>query len=541
MPSIVSQLRRAAAHFQRGDFELARSSCRKLVEQDPKLFDAHHLLGLSLLQMGHFEPAISALRLADQIRPGELQLQSNLVVALVSSGRTEQASDLLEQLLKTHPTNQNLLFQQASLLSQIGQQERAEQVLEQLLELNPAHLSANGMLAQLLEQRQQDERALRHAETALGLDAGHFVAGFSRARVLARQSRTEEAHQEFTRLLRQSESPVNRSLSLTALGKLEDKEGNYDQAFSNFLAANQQLSQSTSAQQVRDNSVYSLEAQRELRDYFTSERLMSWPDLAGSTAEAGRAPVFLVGFPRSGTTLMDRVLDAHPDVAVVEEQPTLHMALSELVQDEASLKRMSSLGKAEAAGFRRDYWERLSGHVKGGLESAAVIVDKLPLNLIFVGLIYRLFPQARFIVAIRDPRDVCLSCFMQSFGMNDAMSHFLQLESTVDYYRSAMQLGLSQLDALPAAQHHCRYEDLIEQPETQARDLLAFLELPWDSRVLSFHEKARGQRIDTPSYEQVTRPLYRSSIGRWRNYRKQLQPIEEPLRPFLQRFGYPSE
>ena len=537
----VSQMQQAAKHFQRGDFKLAEHHCRAALKQVPDLFDARYLLALSLLQQGRSELALEALQYADRLRPGDRQLRANLALALISNGRLEDACVVLEQLLLVDPGNIKFSYQLASLLTRLGKNDQAETVLVKLLKLDQSHPEANGLLAQLLEQRQQDEQALMHAEVTLRTTPDHFVAGLSRARILLRQGRVAVARDEFARLLELADSKVNRSLVMTALGKIEDRAGNYAQAYTHFAAANHQLSLSSTAQRVRDSSVYSLAAQHELEVFFDPRRLDRWPELAALTADSGRAPVFLVGFPRSGTTLLDRMLDAHPNIAVVEEQPMLHAALSEFVQGQNSLEKLESIDQQTAAKLRQDYWQRVAAECDGNLPADHTIIDKLPLNVIFIGLIYRIFPNARFIVAIRDPRDVCLSCFMQSFGLNDAMNHFLQLETTAHYYTTAMALGLRQLDTLPVAQHHCRYEDLIEDPEHQLKKVLEFLQLPWDAAVLRYHQRVQGQRINTPSYEQVARPLYRSSVGRWRNYRTQLQPILAQLQPFVDRFAYTKD
>ena len=156
----------------------------------------------------------------------------------------------------------------------------------------------------------------------------------------------------------------------------------------------------------------------------------------------------------------------------------------------------------------------------------------------FLPLIYRVFPDARVVFAIRDPRDVCLSCFMQNFALNEAMSYFLDLELTVEYYIEVMETGLAALEALPIAAHRIRYEDLVRDPETQCRALLDFLNIEWSPIVLDFHRHQKGRQIQTPSYLQVAQPLYENSIGRWRKYADQMEPHLERLQPLAEKLGY---
>jgi hypothetical protein len=169
---------------------------------------------------------------------------------------------------------------------------------------------------------------------------------------------------------------------------------------------------------------------------------------------------------------------------------------------------------------------------------ARIVVDKLPLHTVFLPLIANLMPEARIIFAVRDPRDVCLSCFMQRFTLNAAMAHFLDIDTTARYYRAVMDLGLDSLDQLPVRAHMIRYEELVSAPEPQLRRLLKFLDLEWRAEVLHYHSDIAGRHIDTPSYRQVSQPLYRSSIGRWRRYAEPLAPILGMLEPLARRLGY---
>jgi hypothetical protein len=168
-----------------------------------------------------------------------------------------------------------------------------------------------------------------------------------------------------------------------------------------------------------------------------------------------------------------------------------------------------------------------------------VFVDKLPLNTIWAHLIWRVFPEARFILAIRHPLDVCLGCFMQHFAINSAMSSFLSLENTAAAYAAVMGLWRDLAGALPLKVHTVRYEDVVDDLAGQAAALLAFLNLPWDPAVLDHAGTARAKPIiNTPSYHQVARPIYRDAAFRWRRYRPHLAGIADTVQPFVAMFGY---
>jgi hypothetical protein len=157
---------------------------------------------------------------------------------------------------------------------------------------------------------------------------------------------------------------------------------------------------------------------------------------------------------------------------------------------------------------------------------------------VFLPLMQRLFPASRFIFALRDPRDVVLSCFMQGFDLNEAMRHFLSLEETARYYAAVMGVGADAAERLGPRLHRVRYEDVVADTEGEARRLLAFLGLAWEPAVLEFQKTARSRRINTPSYSQVAEPIYTRAKERWRRYETQLAPVLPVLEPFVKRFGY---
>ena len=238
---------------------------------------------------------------------------------------------------------------------------------------------------------------------------------------------------------------------------------------------------------------------------------------------------------------MEQILESHPHLTGSREEPLL----TRLLDSTATLigrpfaypEGLDGLAPAELHTLRAEYW-RLARQQVGPEVDTRRLVDKLPLNIIELGFIHRLFPDAKIIVALRDPRDVCLSCYMQSFELNQAMVNFLDLEGTTRLYAAVMDLwrhyrALPELDTFVY-----RYEDLIDDVEAMARRLLEFLGEPWDPTVLRYHEIARKRYANTPSYQNVTLPIYRKAIGRWRSYAEQLAPHLNVLQPFLEEFGY---
>jgi len=276
--------------------------------------------------------------------------------------------------------------------------------------------------------------------------------------------------------------------------------------------------------------------------------LDDWKNLIPSMAEKyhnqdkhnmSGGPIFFVGFPRSGTTLVDQILTSHPSIEVIEEKPVLRQVIDRIEKLHGAYPSLGLLTMAEQEkiNYRRIYESAQDYFCK---TNRPVVVNKLPLNIIQLPLILELFPNARILVAIRHPMDSVLSCFFQHFEHNTAMANFLTLEGSVSFYQKVMSNFMMVKDLY---QHDfiCvfRYEDVVNDLQTEAAKILSFLDLPWNDAVLNFHETALKRTIiNTPSYTQVTQPLYKSSVYKWINYEEEVKRHLHSLGIFIRAFGY---
>jgi hypothetical protein len=264
--------------------------------------------------------------------------------------------------------------------------------------------------------------------------------------------------------------------------------------------------------------------------------MAAWPrDLPRAPPTDRRSPAFLVGFPRSGTTLADTFLMGHPDVHVLEEVQLL-TAAARSFPAELDLP----LAKPEQLVAARDiYFAEMDRHLEPGFDG--LVIDKLPLNMFSLPLIASLFPDARVIFVHRHPLDSVLSAYMQNFRLNAAMASFLDLADAAEFYDLGMQLFMRARERTGRAMHALVYEQLIADPAGVLRPTVDFLGLEWRSQLLD-HRRTAAQRgpIATPSYGQVSEPLSMRPSGRWRRYRKQLEPVLPVLLPWAERLGYPD-
>jgi hypothetical protein len=258
------------------------------------------------------------------------------------------------------------------------------------------------------------------------------------------------------------------------------------------------------------------------------------PDTVG--AHEARRHVFLVGFPRSGTTLLERVLTSHPDIVALEEIDALGVAGNDLLDTDSGLKNLLELKPEEAVRRRRLYWNSVRQSMAEAIGDR-VFVDKMPLHSVALPLISQLFPEARILFALRDPRDVVLSCFRRRFRINAAMFEFLTLGGAARYYDAVMRLAACARDRLPLNLIDVRHEAVVADFDCEIRKVLDFVGASWDARVRDFATQVRAIQ-KTPSAPQVARGLNAEGVAQWRRYQVQLAPVASVLAPWVERFGY---
>ena len=249
-------------------------------------------------------------------------------------------------------------------------------------------------------------------------------------------------------------------------------------------------------------------------------------------------PVFLVGFPRSGTTLLDTILRSHSEIVVVEEIPALESAQSCLVQNGYFdiIDKTPSFELINEA--RKAYEIEFYKHIKSA-NPGNVFVDKLPLNLLDAYLIESIYPKAKFILALRHPMDTILSCWMQNFKINSAMANMVNLDRIVQFYCVAMETFNICRIKCNLKVHQFKYENLLKDFKGETCDLLKFLDLEWEPEMENYQETALNRgRINTPSYSQVVQPIYTDAQYRWLNYRKYLDQYLDQVKPWISEFGY---
>ena len=319
-----------------------------------------------------------------------------------------------------------------------------------------------------------------------------------------------------------------------------DKAGRYDDAFDALTRAKKIFS--GAATPYLDDAWNIARASGRTIATITPEHCQRWAAAGKDLTLLAGDLVLLTSHPRSGTTLLEQVLDSHP----APSAPTNYKSCPRWCTRRWGKKtgRRIRCPKSWTAApldvlneLRQAYWNSMEGALREPI-SGRLLIDKNPELTMLLPLVARVFPEMKILFALRDPRDVVISCFTQQLPFNAVSVHYLTLEGTAKKYVKMMQAWLKIRDMLRNPWIEIRYEDMVADLEAQARKVLEFLGLPWDERVLDYHRRAQQKHVHSPTYEAVTKPVYTSSIGRWRNYAKQLEPYQEILQPFVEAFGY---
>lgn len=480
-PPTAQLLSHAARLFAAGDPQRAAALCREALRQSPDDPRTLHLHAACLLAVGDVESAERALARAVRAAPRDPDLLVGHGSALLRLGRPSDAIASIDRALAIRPDDDNALASKAEALFRAG-------------DIAPAF--------DLLLPR-------------LNAGATHIGVALSLALLCPRKGRHEDVAAMLRRCIDSGAlPPVQRMRALFALGDVLDGLARYDDAFNAYSAANAMKAPRPDLDAYHASLAAMLAA-------WTPEALESLPRASLET----QAPVFIVGMPRSGTSLAEQILASHPDAFGAGERKDLNRLVAEIQFGRSNPDY--HLHHTDA--LTRKVVDRSARKVLDALRAlaprAARIADKNPVNYLHLGLISILFPRAKVVHCVRDPIDTALSCYFNNIVGAHAFADSLPALArwTRDYQRVMRHWNaVLNLDIL-----ELRLEDLVADPETHARRLIAHVELPWDDACLRFHENKR--LVFTPSADQVRRPIFSAGVGRWKNYDRHLAPLREAL------------
>jgi tetratricopeptide (TPR) repeat protein len=491
------------------------------------------LAALGRMRAGANDSALPLLLRARLQLPHHVDLLNALGECLSRLGRPREAVEAFDAGLAI-TQEARLHFGRALALEELSELDTARAAFEQALALNPAQSEALSRLAVLAIQRGDTKAAKAFAMRALAIDANDVAAGIAMVQMALEEKDLATAERIVAVIARLPNlGAVNRAFALSLAGDVLDARGRPAEAFAAYVQSKAILREAYAPKMEGLESVTARELR--LAEYFFAADPARWQTAA---PEPQHSHVFLVGFPRSGTTLLEQVLASHPEVTAMEERTCLEDSAIAFFGRNTDLDRLAALSGAELEPWRQAYWKRVEQ--VGITPSSPVFVDKMPLNAVFLPLIAKLFPSAKIILALRDPRDVVLSCLRRRFAMNPGMYEFTTLETTTAYYVAVMRLIAVYRGKLALEVIESRHESLVADFEQETRRLCGFLGLSWLPQMAGFASRAGAQNIDTPSSAQVARGLSDAGLAQWRRYATELEPILPLLAPFVRQFGYPE-
>ena len=519
----------------------AEDAYRKAVALDPQNAIPCLQYGLLLIQQKRYFEAREALLDAFE-RARELPaVRIFAAKACCLCQDFQGADDLLGPWRSWLPLNDDpLQLELAKLHNQMSDTPAAAVLLEDLLARNPGHVEARLLLANIYERLNRLPEAEAMVQPFLGIDgaAGDEV-------------RREVDHVLAALASRRKDLPTSRQLLEKAgprhpadfthyfnLAQVYDKQGDVDDAMRALRTAHRLQTEET-----RIASPEHFEAGADplpaVIHKVSAAQYARWPALVAP--EAKDSPVFIVGFPRSGTTLLEQMLDAHPGLQSMDENPFFNRLADKLRRhDTRLLDDLGMLQQRDVDELRKQYVLMVSERIPRRWD--AQLVDKNPLNMMWLPLIYRLFPDAKFILAVRHPCDVILSCYMQNFRASILAAACESIERLARAYAQAMEIWLADVQTFAPNVLVSRYEDLVDDFPRHAAGIAQFLQLQDAAPMHAFDEHARSKGyIGTPSYSQVIEPVNRKGLNRWLKYRAQFEPVLPILEPMLRHWGYPID
>jgi tetratricopeptide (TPR) repeat protein len=491
-------------------------------------------------------------------------------------GRTDQALALYHDLLKDFPDTPRLWYElgfaagkhldfaladeacrraaalagkNVSLLVLLGQQyhwlrqpARARACFEQAVAAAPTSLHAQLSLADWYERERRLDDAWHCVEACLARDPRNAQVLCVQALLLHRRGENAQAETLLRDLIQRGPHDANVNYSAChQLAVVLDELGQYAEALRWLGEAKAILRRSTNVAKLEQDYDRSVRRRRELLAALTPDTLRRWRQ-DGPAAPSPHRLAFLGGHPRTGTTLLEQILGAHPGIAAYDEPMAFPDEVAEKLaplngSPALTVNVLNALTPVQRARFQQRYFQNLLREPLAD-PPPSLLLDKNPSATAWLPLWLRLFPELKVIVALRDPRDVIVSCYFQNLRLNATNANFLSLDRTVTHYADLLDVWLRLRDLGGFDWIETRYEDLVANLESEGRRVTEFLGLSWHPQQAAFPEASRGKFVFSPTYRDATRPVYQRAVGRWKHYAEALAPLSDRLAPYGRAFGY---
>ena len=513
----------------------AIDSYTQAISLDQKYFNGFLGRAEAWKAQNNHEKALNDLSNAAKLNPSSTTALLNRGVILSGLGRFEEAIVDYKKAINLEPNFAEAHGNLGNTLQQLGKIKEAKASISRSIALNPAQAQAHLYFCELLEKTNNIDElflALDKARAKTTEMAADFL--FYEAIANFRKDRCVEAINLVNQISESDVSDVRKAMYHKLKGDLYDQTGDFDRAFLAYEASNQAVEikdnfkqHESVAQQLYNTQKSMLKQLRKVSE--NKPYIKKW-------SVSPRNLSFLIGFPRSGTTLLDMIIRSHSKIDIMDNEYFRAKTLS-ILDKFQKLPLVEQINAATAKTANDIYFQELQRHTE--LSEKSKIIEKILLNFHEVPAISQIFPDAKYILAIRHPFDCILSCWMQIFGSNSAMATLVNLDHIVDYYCTSMEFFTLSKNRYHLDVHNVRYEDLVKNFKGEVSGIIKFLNLDWEEALLEYQSTALSQeKISTPSHSQVIKPIYKTASYRWRNYRKHLVGFEKRLSPWINEYGY---
>jgi tetratricopeptide (TPR) repeat protein len=488
-------------------------------------------------KIGRVSHALQLLQQAASSDPNDAEVWRRMGGLMARSGMLESALDALRNSLEIEPDSYATLVIAGAVSFQFGDLRAANDFYRRAASLSSEDTELMASIALIAARLGNADEARERGAQVLKADPTSVNAHMAIARADFLEGHAMSTENRLTAMLARTDIDDRNKIAIFDLrAEVRDSLNKTSDAFADYCAHNELLARLYTPIVRKAAHERNVDQATRLASYF--DRVATWPRSANDEEgnQTVKRHVFLLGFPRSGTTLLEKALASHPDVVTLEEVDHLGATGNQFLKTDEALDRLTSLSGAGLATCREQYWLGVRQSLGTNIADK-IVVDKMPLHTPALPVIARLFPSAKIMFALRDPRDVVLSCFRRRFRMNVAMFEFLTLRETALYYDAVMNLAKTYRKCLALDLLEVRHEAVVANFDSELRRVLQFLGADWNPAVREFAKRARSH-VRTPSDLQLTGGLSTAGLDQWCRYHTQMEPVLPILAKWVSHFGY---
>ncbi len=516
-----ANLEKATKLFAEGKFRESEIAAKKVIADKPKDVNAGLLLARIAIHARAYKEAEKLLRKVVEYAPRFILAWHELGVCLREQHKDQEAAEAMEQCLEMDPENSTTFYHYGAALAMAGRTDEAARAYQRAIDIEPQQVGAHVALGHVLKTLGDQEGGIAAYRSAIALKPNLGETYFSLSNLKTFRFQPSEIES----MLQRIEQPSLPSASVVhfafSLGKAFEDNADYDKAFQYYALGNAENRQSITYDPVQTEVAHAKMRETYSAEFFDRAN-------AAQTGVKDSDPIFIVGLPRSGSTLLEQILASHSLVEGTSELPDLGI-VSQMISNKQKGRIFPSgileMSDSEITELGQKYMDRTRRHRSG----TPYFTDKMPNNFAHIGLIHAILPNAKIIDARRHPLDSCVGCFKQHFAKGQTFTY--DMFELGEFYLEYDKLMSHWDELLPGKVLRVQYENVVSDLENQVKRILSHCNLPFERACVDFHQTKRAVR--TASSEQVRQPIYQGSINTWKKFDSHIEPLKEILRPLL--------